>query len=134
MGNLKIGLGQLVKAVSRIGLQDFMSGPPLPIEPDAMQATVSGAHDIVQQRVADIHGFFGAAVGSAESGREDKRSGFTLVKFAADKDIPKIRLETGGLHFGPLHTRCAVGEQTHMKALGQVCEEGQHIGIRLTAA
>ena len=134
MGNLKIGLGQLIGGAKLVGLQDLVFELPLPIEPDAMQTTFSGADNVVQQRVTDIHGFFGTAVSSAESSRKDKRSGFALVKFASDKDIPKIRLETGCFYFGPLHAGCAVGEQTYMKALGQVCKEGQHVGIWLTAA
>ena len=111
-----------------------MSGTPLPVEPDAMQATVSGAHDIVQQRVADIHGFFGPAVGSTESGRKDKRERVCPGQTHHRRRYPgNIRLETGCLYFGPLHAGRAVGEQAHMKALGQICEKGQHIGIWLAA-
>ena len=133
MCNLKIGLGQLVKltllrssvrrispAAPRIGLNDLLFVLPLAIEPDAVQTAFSGANDVVQERVSDVHCFFGMAVGGFESGGEDKRSGFALVKLAPDEDIAEILLETGCFHFRPLHAGGTVGEQTHMKELCQV--------------
>ena len=96
------------KLMSNLGWQ-IGDGEAFPIQPDAVNANGLGAANIVQQRIANMHGLFRSAARRPKRRLKDGRMGLAACKLAANKNGVKERFQPTCSDFGPLHGRSAVG-------------------------